>query len=98
MPGLKKAWLLTRSDVDRIRVWRRRRSLLPPVRSVTTLLKIAAATAARLLPTYIEKRSNCMIATYTKGSCVYHMIRAELGDELFWHAIHTLFKIMPIKL
>ncbi len=26
---------------------------------------------------------------YEKGSCVYHMIRAELGDELFWHAIHT---------
>lgn len=26
---------------------------------------------------------------YEKGSCVYHMIRAELGDELFWPAIHT---------
>ncbi|KJH71749.1 M1 family metallopeptidase [Aliterella atlantica] len=26
---------------------------------------------------------------YEKGSCVYHMIRAELGDELFWNAIHT---------
>ncbi|HCF26558.1 MAG TPA: aminopeptidase, partial [Cyanobacteria bacterium UBA11049] len=26
---------------------------------------------------------------YEKGSCVYHMIRAELGEELFWHAIHT---------
>jgi aminopeptidase N len=26
---------------------------------------------------------------YEKGSCVYHMIRAELGDELFWHAIQT---------
>ena len=26
---------------------------------------------------------------YEKGSCVYHMIRAELGDELFWRAIHT---------
>jgi aminopeptidase N len=26
---------------------------------------------------------------YEKGSCVYHMIRAELGDELFWQAIHT---------
>jgi aminopeptidase N len=25
---------------------------------------------------------------YEKGSCVYHMIRAELGDELFWPAIH----------
>ncbi|MCE2717856.1 MAG: M1 family aminopeptidase [Dolichospermum sp.] len=26
---------------------------------------------------------------YEKGSCVYHMIRAELGDELFWPAIQT---------
>lgn len=26
---------------------------------------------------------------YEKGSCVYHMIRAELGDELFWQAIQT---------
>ncbi len=26
---------------------------------------------------------------YEKGSCVYHMIHAELGDELFWRAIHT---------
>ncbi|OCQ94303.1 aminopeptidase [Nostoc sp. MBR 210] len=26
---------------------------------------------------------------YEKGSCVYHMIRAELGEELFWHAIQT---------
>jgi aminopeptidase N len=26
---------------------------------------------------------------YEKGSCVYHMIRAELGEELFWQAIHT---------
>ena len=26
---------------------------------------------------------------YEKGSCVYHMLRAELGDELFWQAIHT---------
>ncbi|WP_353932864.1 M1 family metallopeptidase [Okeanomitos corallinicola TIOX110] len=25
---------------------------------------------------------------YEKGSCVYHMIRAELGEELFWRAIH----------
>ena len=24
---------------------------------------------------------------YEKGSCVYHMIRAELGEELFWQAI-----------
>ncbi|RMH72629.1 MAG: DUF3458 domain-containing protein [Cyanobacteria bacterium J007] len=26
---------------------------------------------------------------YEKGACVYHMIRAELGDELFKKAIHT---------
>lgn len=26
---------------------------------------------------------------YEKGACVYHMIRAELGDELFNRAIHT---------
>jgi aminopeptidase N len=26
---------------------------------------------------------------YEKGACVYHMIRAELGDELFFKAIHT---------
>ncbi len=26
---------------------------------------------------------------YEKGSCVYHMIRAELGDELFWKAVQT---------
>ena len=26
---------------------------------------------------------------YEKGSCVYHMMRAELGDELFFKAIHT---------
>ena len=26
---------------------------------------------------------------YEKGACVYHMIRAELGDELFWRAIQT---------
>jgi aminopeptidase N len=26
---------------------------------------------------------------YEKGSCVYHMLRAELGEELFWPAIHT---------
>ncbi len=25
---------------------------------------------------------------YEKGSCVYHMIRAELGEELFFKAIH----------
>ena len=26
---------------------------------------------------------------YEKGSCVYHMIRTELGEDLFWQAIHT---------
>ncbi|MEH1941660.1 MAG: M1 family metallopeptidase [Nostoc sp.] len=26
---------------------------------------------------------------YEKGSCVYHMIRTQLGDELFWQAIQT---------
>ncbi|HAE06211.1 MAG TPA: aminopeptidase [Richelia sp.] len=26
---------------------------------------------------------------YEKGACVYHMIRAELGEELFWQAIKT---------
>ncbi|NJK36555.1 MAG: M1 family metallopeptidase [Oscillatoriales cyanobacterium RM2_1_1] len=26
---------------------------------------------------------------YEKGACVYHMIRTELGDELFTKAIHT---------
>jgi aminopeptidase N len=26
---------------------------------------------------------------YEKGSCVYHMIRAELGEELFWKAMKT---------
>lgn len=26
---------------------------------------------------------------YEKGACVYHMLRAELGDELFWRAIHA---------
>jgi len=25
---------------------------------------------------------------YEKGACVYHMIRTELGDDLFWQAIH----------
>lgn len=25
--------------------------------------------------------------TYEKGGCVYHMLRAELGDDLFWKAI-----------
>jgi len=25
---------------------------------------------------------------YEKGGCVYHMLRSELGDELFWKAIH----------
>ncbi|HBE21174.1 MAG TPA: aminopeptidase [Cyanobacteria bacterium UBA11149] len=26
---------------------------------------------------------------YEKGACVYHIIRTELGDELFWKAIQT---------
>jgi aminopeptidase N len=26
---------------------------------------------------------------YEKGSCIYHMIRAELGEDSFWRAIHT---------
>ena len=26
---------------------------------------------------------------YEKGACVYHLIRTELGDELFWQAIKT---------
>lgn len=26
---------------------------------------------------------------YEKGACVYHMIRTELGDELFWQAIRS---------
>ncbi|KYC36967.1 aminopeptidase [Scytonema hofmannii PCC 7110] len=29
---------------------------------------------------------------YEKGSCVYHMMRAELGDELFWKAIQTFVR------
>lgn len=29
---------------------------------------------------------------YEKGSCVYHMIRAELGDDLFYSAIATFLK------
>jgi aminopeptidase N len=26
---------------------------------------------------------------YEKGACIYHMIRAELGDELFWQSVQT---------
>lgn len=26
---------------------------------------------------------------YEKGACIYHMLRAELGEALFWKAIHT---------
>ena len=26
---------------------------------------------------------------YEKGACVYHMIRAELGDDLFWKSVAT---------
>ncbi|NEN87658.1 MAG: M1 family metallopeptidase [Okeania sp. SIO3H1] len=29
---------------------------------------------------------------YEKGACVYHMIKTELGDELFTKAIHTFVK------
>lgn len=29
---------------------------------------------------------------YEKGSCVYHMMRAELGDELFYKSIATFLK------
>jgi aminopeptidase N len=29
---------------------------------------------------------------YEKGACVYHMIRAELGEELFWKAIQTFVR------
>ncbi|MFN6513064.1 MAG: M1 family aminopeptidase [Nostoc sp. CreGUA01] len=29
---------------------------------------------------------------YEKGSCVYHMIRAQLGDDLFWQAIQTFIQ------
>ncbi|MFH7027655.1 MAG: M1 family aminopeptidase [Heteroscytonema crispum UTEX LB 1556] len=29
---------------------------------------------------------------YEKGSCVYHMIRAELGEELFWKSIQTFVR------
>jgi aminopeptidase N len=26
---------------------------------------------------------------YEKGGCVYHMLRTEMGEELFWKSIHT---------
>jgi aminopeptidase N len=29
---------------------------------------------------------------YEKGSCIYHMIRAELGEDLFWRAIQTFVR------
>ena len=29
---------------------------------------------------------------YEKGACIYHMIRAALGDELFWLAIQTFVR------
>ncbi|MBW4594426.1 MAG: M1 family metallopeptidase [Brasilonema angustatum HA4187-MV1] len=29
---------------------------------------------------------------YEKGSCVYHMIRIQLGEELFWKAIQTFVR------
>ena len=30
---------------------------------------------------------------YEKGACVYHLLRHELGDELFWKSIHHFVKI-----
>ncbi|MBD2102047.1 M1 family metallopeptidase [Leptolyngbya sp. FACHB-261] len=29
---------------------------------------------------------------YEKGACVYHMLRAELGEDLFWKAIQTFVR------
>ncbi|WP_019499067.1 M1 family metallopeptidase [Pseudanabaena sp. PCC 6802] len=29
---------------------------------------------------------------YEKGGCVYHMLRTELGDDLFWQSIHTFVR------
>jgi aminopeptidase N len=29
---------------------------------------------------------------YEKGGCVYHMLRTELGEELFWNSIHTFVR------
>ncbi len=29
---------------------------------------------------------------YEKGGCVYHMLRTELGEELFWKSIHTFVR------
>jgi aminopeptidase N len=29
---------------------------------------------------------------YEKGGCVYHMLRTELGDDLFWKSIHTFVR------
>jgi aminopeptidase N len=29
---------------------------------------------------------------YEKGSCIYHMIRAELGEDLFWRSIQTFVR------
>lgn len=34
---------------------------------------------------------------YEKGACVYHMIRQELGEELFWRAIQTFLQIYAHK-
>jgi len=29
---------------------------------------------------------------YEKGACVYHLLRHELGDDLFWKSIHAFVK------
>lgn len=34
---------------------------------------------------------------YEKGSCVYHMIRTELGEELFWKAIQLFVQSHTFK-
>lgn len=34
---------------------------------------------------------------YEKGGCVYHMLRTELGDELFWKAIHHFVNVNAHK-
>ncbi len=34
---------------------------------------------------------------YEKGSCVYHMIRTELGEELFWKAIQLFVQSNTFK-
>ncbi len=34
---------------------------------------------------------------YSKGSCVLHMLRHELGDDLFWRAIRTYVRTYQLK-